>query len=300
MGSFGSPSKISSASPWVFSPEGVDPSPGGRGIQNHPPPPLSFNNLVLGVGRVSPCEGGLPGAFAGAMGALVGHELIHGFDDMGRKYDADGNVRDWWRPADARNFMARAALIVKQFSGYTVYGRTALPPPPRFGRCAWVEDCRVFWTKPPVIDSGMEQNGDRYALTGHPQMFTFTPPRGVDKSASTSPRGGSPGQPHGGFSNSAANLADPRPLRRAARGWPPHQRGADPGGEHRRPRRPARGVPCPGPPAQSPTPDSDGDDLRGTGTTNSSHLEPNWPRSRSGGDQPTRLVWAGGPHRLPT
>eukprot|EP00667_Euglena_gracilis_P003249 EG_transcript_3257 len=64
-----------------------------------------------------------PAVNYGAMGALVGHELIHGFDDMGRKYDADGNVRDWWRPADARNFMARAALIVKQFSGYTVYGR---------------------------------------------------------------------------------------------------------------------------------------------------------------------------------
>jgi len=39
----------------------------------------------------------------GAMGALAGHELTHGFDDMGRRYDADGNLRDWWRPSDAHS-----------------------------------------------------------------------------------------------------------------------------------------------------------------------------------------------------
>jgi len=59
----------------------------------------------------------------GAMGALAGHELTHGFDDMGRRYDADGNLRDWWRPSDARHFEARAAVVVAQYAGYTSYGK---------------------------------------------------------------------------------------------------------------------------------------------------------------------------------
>ena len=44
-----------------------------------------------------------PAAQYGAFGALVGHELTHGFDDSGRMVDADGTVRDWWTPADARH-----------------------------------------------------------------------------------------------------------------------------------------------------------------------------------------------------
>ena len=59
----------------------------------------------------------------GAMGAVVGHELTHGFDDMGRKYDADGNLKDWWTPRDAQKFTQRAESIVKQFSSYKVYGK---------------------------------------------------------------------------------------------------------------------------------------------------------------------------------
>jgi endothelin-converting enzyme/putative endopeptidase len=55
----------------------------------------------------------------GAAGAVVGHELTHGFDDQGRQFDAKGNLRDWWTPGDAKAFDERAACIANQYSGYT-------------------------------------------------------------------------------------------------------------------------------------------------------------------------------------
>jgi predicted metalloendopeptidase len=56
----------------------------------------------------------------GAMGAVIGHEMTHGFDDEGRKFDANGNLKDWWTPEDEKNFNERAACIEKQFDGYKV------------------------------------------------------------------------------------------------------------------------------------------------------------------------------------
>jgi len=54
----------------------------------------------------------------GAIGAVIGHEMTHGFDDEGRKFDARGNLRDWWAPEDAKNFNDRAQCIVNQFNNY--------------------------------------------------------------------------------------------------------------------------------------------------------------------------------------
>jgi putative endopeptidase len=54
----------------------------------------------------------------GGMGAVIGHEMTHGFDDEGRKYDAHGNLRDWWTADDAAAFQQRASLIVDQFNHY--------------------------------------------------------------------------------------------------------------------------------------------------------------------------------------
>jgi putative endopeptidase len=56
----------------------------------------------------------------GAMGAVIGHEMSHGFDDNGRQFDAKGNLRDWWTAADAAKYKTSARLIVDQFNGYTV------------------------------------------------------------------------------------------------------------------------------------------------------------------------------------
>lgn len=52
----------------------------------------------------------------GAAGSVIGHELIHGFDDQGRKFDAKGNLRDWWQPADAEAYEQRGACIAKEYS----------------------------------------------------------------------------------------------------------------------------------------------------------------------------------------
>jgi predicted metalloendopeptidase len=58
----------------------------------------------------------------GAAGAVIGHEMTHGFDDEGRQFDEKGNLADWWQPSDAKNFDARAKCIADQFDAYTVAG----------------------------------------------------------------------------------------------------------------------------------------------------------------------------------
>ena len=54
----------------------------------------------------------------GAVGGVIGHELTHGFDDQGRKYDAQGRLRDWWTAADAKGFEERAAKLGRQYSAF--------------------------------------------------------------------------------------------------------------------------------------------------------------------------------------
>lgn len=54
----------------------------------------------------------------GGIGAVIGHEMTHGFDDQGRKFDAQGNLKNWWTDQDAKNFEGRSEKIVKQFNGY--------------------------------------------------------------------------------------------------------------------------------------------------------------------------------------
>jgi putative endopeptidase len=56
----------------------------------------------------------------GGMGAVIGHEMTHGFDDEGRKFDAQGNLRDWWTPEDEKNFNERAQCVKKQFESYKI------------------------------------------------------------------------------------------------------------------------------------------------------------------------------------
>jgi putative endopeptidase len=54
----------------------------------------------------------------GAIGGVIGHEITHGYDDQGRRSDADGNLVDWWTPEDNAKFRERAQRVVEQFNGY--------------------------------------------------------------------------------------------------------------------------------------------------------------------------------------
>jgi putative endopeptidase len=68
----------------------------------------------------------------GAIGAVIGHEISHGFDDSGSQSDGDGNLRDWWTAQDRANFKAKTDALVKQYDaysplpGYNVNGRLTL------------------------------------------------------------------------------------------------------------------------------------------------------------------------------
>ncbi len=55
----------------------------------------------------------------GAIGGVIGHEISHGFDDQGRKYAGDGNLRDWWTEEDAERFKKRASGLVEQYNAYS-------------------------------------------------------------------------------------------------------------------------------------------------------------------------------------
>ncbi len=56
----------------------------------------------------------------GAIGVVIGHEMTHGFDDMGRQYDKDGNLKDWWTEQDAKNFKERSQVLVDYFDNIEV------------------------------------------------------------------------------------------------------------------------------------------------------------------------------------
>jgi endothelin-converting enzyme/putative endopeptidase len=59
-----------------------------------------------------------PAANYGSIGATIGHEIGHGFDDQGRKFDGSGKLRDWWSEASAKEYEGRANRLVKQYDGY--------------------------------------------------------------------------------------------------------------------------------------------------------------------------------------
>ena len=59
----------------------------------------------------------------GGIGAVIGHELTHGFDDQGRKYDGAGNLRDWWTAEDAQGFRDRAPIASRRNTAASVRRR---------------------------------------------------------------------------------------------------------------------------------------------------------------------------------
>ncbi len=60
-----------------------------------------------------------PAVNYGAIGAVIGHEITHGFDDQGRRVDGEGNLRDWWTPEDEEQFNVRAQRMIDQYDAYS-------------------------------------------------------------------------------------------------------------------------------------------------------------------------------------
>ncbi len=82
-----------------------------------------MNEIVFPAGILQPPYFDLSGDDAlnyGAIGAVIGHEMSHGFDDQGRKFDLQGNLKDWWTEADAKNYTDRANCVEEQFSSFRV------------------------------------------------------------------------------------------------------------------------------------------------------------------------------------
>ncbi len=82
----------------------------------------SHNDINFPAGILQPPffdPAGDDAANYGAIGAVIGHEMTHGFDDEGRLFDKDGNLKDFWTKKDAESFKERASCIANQYSGYT-------------------------------------------------------------------------------------------------------------------------------------------------------------------------------------
>jgi endothelin-converting enzyme/putative endopeptidase len=82
----------------------------------------SFNEVVFPAGILQPpfFDKTMDDAVNfGAIGSVIGHELTHGFDDQGRKFDPHGNLRDWWTEQDGKEFEKRASCIADEYSGFT-------------------------------------------------------------------------------------------------------------------------------------------------------------------------------------
>lgn len=81
----------------------------------------SLNEIVFPGGRLQPPFFHVSyddAANYGGVGGTIGHEMSHGFDDQGRQFDAQGNLRDWWTADDARLYTERASVVERQYSAY--------------------------------------------------------------------------------------------------------------------------------------------------------------------------------------
>ncbi|KXS20101.1 zincin [Gonapodya prolifera JEL478] len=88
-------------------------------------PPLNEIVFPAGILQSPFYRAGLPSYLNyGGIGAVVGHELTHAFDNNGRQFDKDGKLRDWWTNSTSQNFVEKAQCFVNQYSNFTVTGPT--------------------------------------------------------------------------------------------------------------------------------------------------------------------------------
>ena len=113
------------AADWAFYvqrlPNPVDMTDWGMTPQTNDAYNGSLRDIVFPAGILQPPmfdANADPAINYGAIGGVIGHELTHGFDDQGRKFDAEGKLHDWWTAEDAKTFEARAAVLGAQYSKF--------------------------------------------------------------------------------------------------------------------------------------------------------------------------------------
>lgn len=83
----------------------------------------SNNEIVFPAGILQPpffSEKAPDALNYGGIGAVIGHEITHGFDDQGARFDGQGNLKNWWTPDDLAAFQKRSQAVVAEYSGYEV------------------------------------------------------------------------------------------------------------------------------------------------------------------------------------
>lgn len=129
----------------------------------------SVNEMVFPAGALLPQTFDASGDMAANYGALggswAGHELTHGFDDEGRHYDADGNLRDWWLPADTSSFSEQAQRIVDQFDGYIQVDTTHVNGKLTLGEN--IADYGGMLTAYDALERALNRTGKRETIDGY-------------------------------------------------------------------------------------------------------------------------------------
>ncbi|GAB3587508.1 M13 family metallopeptidase [Hymenobacter daeguensis] len=106
----------------------------------------------------------------GAIGGVMGHEMTHGFDDQGRQYDSEGNLRDWWTPADAAEFTKRAAVVGRQYDAFSPLDSVHVN-----GQLTMGENLADFAGLTVVYGALEKQLQQRYGNGPRPKYDGFTP-----------------------------------------------------------------------------------------------------------------------------
>ena len=129
----------------------------------------SVNEMVFPAGALLPQTFDASGDMAANYGALggswAGHELTHGFDDEGRHYDADGNLRDWWVASDTLRFDVQAKRMVDQFDGYIQVDTTHVNGKLTLGEN--IADYGGLLTAYDAMERALNRSGKRTVIDGY-------------------------------------------------------------------------------------------------------------------------------------
>ncbi|MBW3128007.1 M13 family metallopeptidase [Hymenobacter profundi] len=106
----------------------------------------------------------------GAIGGVMGHEMTHAFDDQGRQYDSEGNLRDWWTKADGEEFTKRAAVVGTQYSAFSPLDSVYVN-----GKLTMGENLADFSGLTIVYDALQKQLQQKYGSKPRPRYDGFTP-----------------------------------------------------------------------------------------------------------------------------